>query len=217
MVYRRRVYARRRRSYRKRPMFKRRRIGFRPRRSRGKVMSFTRSTNTFKLDVRDQIDYHSATFSLNDIPNRLEFQNLFDQYRINAVVLEWTYTAQPPTTPSGEYVTPMLHWCIDNNDATLPVSLTEMGEYKTYRHRPLVAGRPIRMKVYPKPLQMLYQSAVSTAYGPKKMWINSSDFGVPHYGVKWAIEGNQAAGTGENIMGVLTIQTKYYIQCKQYK
>lgn len=218
MVYRRRrTNYRRRRPMRRRSYTRKRRYTRRTRRG-SKAHSFVRSCEVYNAQIRDNVAYSSQTFKLSDLPSYAEFTTLYDRYRINCVVIKLTYSHQPQAMPpTSTYCTPLLHWCIDNDDATVPATVLELAQYKTYRSTQLMAGKTVTIKIYPKPQTMIYQGPASTGYSPKKMWISTTDYNVPHFALKYATQGNQAGGAGAVILGSLSYQVKYYFQCKDVK
>lgn len=219
--YRRRFYGRRRRTAR-RPLYRRRRPALRRRRTvyrrRHSVHLFTRWTDVNSLNVTDATQQGAMTFYLNQLPSASEFTALFDQYRINCVVLKMRYLNQIPdrTDASSGAYRPNFHYCVDYNDSTAYTSITQFAQVGNYRCHALNGERDWSIKIFPKVQRQMYQGLGSTGYGPVKCWINTADPAVPHYGLKYLIDCNGGGG-GNEVLGSLQYQAKYYLSFKNVK
>lgn len=219
MVYRRRTYARRRSTIRryKKPTYRRRTYRKRwgkKRSGRTKVFNIVRSAQVVYYDVYDTTAGAALTFNASDIINYGEMSALFNQYRINCVVLKmrWTQAAAPVGTPT--YPTPVIHVAPDPINASVPASVAEMVQYSGYRAIQLNGAHTWTYKVYPKAQVETYKSAVTTGYAPKKMWISCNDTTIPHFAFKMYFVANQGGGTGTSKLGILEVQKIYYTQWK---
>lgn len=156
------------------------------------------------------------TFRLDQVTSYTELTNLFDNYKINAVVIKFWWHQQASTVDQNLIATPIMHWAVDNNDATAPPNLATLKQYSSYHCHQFKDAGMYTIKLYPKPQVASYRTAVSTAYGPKKMWISSVYSDVPHYGLKVWIDGSQTAsgGTGNQDIGGLTYEITYYVSVK---
>lgn len=189
------------------------------RRRRSNTYNCVRSTGIVTLNCLNNVVGNTITFNLTTLPNYTEFTNLWDMYRINCVVLKWRFDRQIPsvsdTTPMG-----YLHYAFDPNDDTATSTINDLTQYGTYNRKALDGQRPFNIKIYPKAQQMLYKSVTTTGYAPKsRMWINTADPNVPHYALKYIVDGNDGVGggPGDLLVGVITLQVKYYLSFKNIK
>lgn len=215
-----RRFSRRRRFRRRRPLrrrsYRRRRVFRRSRRQR--VHSFTRWTDVASQAILDNGSNSTMTFALSQLPSYTEFTNLFDQYKINCVVLKMRFLNQIPdrVDSSTGVGRANFHYCIDYNDSVGYTTVSQFAQVSNYRVHALNGERDWSIKIFPKCQKQIYVGLASTGYGPTKSWINTADAAVPHYGLKYLIESG-VAGVGENTIGILQIQAKYYISCKNVK
>ena len=194
-----------RRPIKKRRVTKRRAVGKVYKKSgvsRGMSMhSFSRMKNTSQiLTLSNNTAYAngSFTFALNDLTNYTEFTNLFDQYKITKVQIEFKMHTNPyilySTQPVGgaqaaaPITFPTIYLVNDHDDATA-LTLAEFKERQSVRRFVLAPNKIIKWSVKPAILNQLYRTAVSTAYAPKYgQFIDCAQADVPHYGVKWGID-----------------------------
>lgn len=225
MVYR-RFYRRKFRRIRPRTSFRRRRtfrrfraFRKRPVKAMHRVLSFTRYGATAKMDIKSISGVNQSggwTFQLNQIATYGDFAALFDDYKLNAVVIKFRWDRDAPDAEDITATTcPIMHYAIDYNDATTPLSVTGLKEYGSYKAWYMNKAGTHTVKLYPKAQSASYRTAVTTAYGPRKGWINMQYPDVPHYAFKYWIDGSQGGDdTGENTLGVLNWEVKYYFQVK---
>lgn len=159
--------------------------------------------------------YFAYTFSLSQIVNASEFTSLFDQYRINRIVMRFRLavdTANYVGVPTG--IVPRMFWFIDYDDATAPASLNEFRERPKCKQTTLSAYKPTIVKFTPAVLVTGYESGVSSMYMPKfKQWIDIADPTTQHFGVKFAIDQFAENVTPFNV----EIETWFYFSCKNVR
>lgn len=183
----------------------------------GGVHSFTRNTRQTYLDLTTPaLNWvpESYTFQLTDIINVADFENLFDQFKIEKVelIMRWSPTASVYTssnTNQGQGVyNPVLYYVRDYDDNDLINNITDMQEIQKHRSVRLTPHRPIKINLKPAVLAQAYKTAVTTSYGPKwGMKLSMNDDSTPHYGLKVGVQ-----KLGEN-MGQISIDTKYHFTC----
>ena len=181
-----------------------------------KTHSFTRCTRpiTYSLDTTTNWVPNTLTFQLEDIINVSDFTNLFDQFKINKVVLtlRWspranTYTSTNTYASTGVY-NPVLYYYTDHDDDDPVAEQADMLEVQRHKSRRILPSRPIYITVKPAVQAMAYQTALTTAYGPKwGMKLNMDDVSAPHYGLKMGVN---KLGVD---LGSITIDVKYYFTC----
>lgn len=170
-------------------------------------------TNT----LYDTLNNIAIPFALNDLPNASEFVNLFDQYRILKVVVKARpYLAENNTTISSitnANVTPYVHVVTDYDDATPLSVVADYQQYQNYSRHSM--GRGFTRVIYPAVAIAMYQTAVSTGYGNKrKQWIDCANSTVPHYGIKFGING---AGLGVTTSYAIDTELTYYMEFRHVR
>lgn len=127
----------------------------------------------------------STQFSLAQLINASDITNIADKYRIKAVIIRLFYNSTNSAVGSL-YSMPQVYHITDHDDSTVPTPnqvREKMGvKYKTFKN----ASSYIGIRVNPRPVQELYNSAISTGYSPmnKAPWIDCNSPNIPHYGVK---------------------------------
>lgn len=181
-----------------------------------KTHSFTRCSRpiSYSLDTTTNWVPNSLTFQLSDVINVSDFVNLFDQFKITKVVLtlRWsprasTYTSTNNLSATGIY-NPVLYYYTDHDDDDPVATHEDMLEVQRHKSIRIVPQRPIHITVKPAVQSMAYQTAITTAYGPKwNMKLNMDDNTAPHYGLKMGVN-----KLGEDL-GAITMDVKYYFTC----
>lgn len=221
-MYKRRRYTRRRKTYRKRYPRRYRRYSRRTRRTRTSYLSCKRQSNTVAFtSISGAGDIRAASaFQLNQVLSFGEYTNLFDQYKINCVVVTFQPDYRLITTTTGSTATqipvlmPEFHWVIDENDNATPLSIPEMQEYDRYKHRPF--NRPIKIKLYPKFSLEVYKQSGNGYASKRGLWLDTISSDTPHYGLKWAI-GNFQSGASPPQTVSFKVYVKFYISFRAIK
>lgn len=229
------------RKYRKRKIVTKNRRAYRTRRPyatiKGKHLgtsnlyhSFTRRCDVDQLDVTVDTSIAGATylskayvFKLDDLPNYTEFTTLFDSYRINKVVLYFSFTGNT----NGMYDTyfrnmlPEMLYCIDDDDDTAPTADTsgweQLQQYS--RSRFIQIGNrgksTYTIVIYPSILGMAYNTSITTAYMPiRRRFIDCDNEKVPHYGLKWMVRIPRITIGGNECKLAVNVGAKYYLTCR---
>lgn len=121
-----------------------------------------------------------------NMPNLTEFTTLFDQYKLLTFTVE--FRPRFSEAPVNLVLLPTMYWIHDKDDATA-ITASQMMEHARVRSQRM--NRPVFITVkFPTIMQPVYQSAVSTSYAPRKtIWLDMANSSVPHYGVKYFIQG----------------------------
>lgn len=179
--------------------------------------SFTRNSRALLYDITDELLQWvplNLVFKLSDVINVSDFTNLFDQFRISKVqlTLRWSpnhavYNTNNTNQGQGVY-NPILYYLTDHNDSDIITNQQNMLEIQKHKSVRLSPQRPVKITVKPAVLAQAYQTAVSTAYGPKwNMKLNMDDNTTPHYGLKMGV-----SKIGEDF-GKISIDVKYHFTC----
>lgn len=152
----------------------------------------------------------SHWFQLNGLVNHTEFTTLYDQYRINKVVLELKWSGAIEDVNERDLNNPpMLYYVRDYDDATA-LSENEFRENCRTKTLVLKPSKIYKLVIVPAQLHQVYSSVVSSGYAIKwKQWTDVGNVSVPHYGFKFGVKypANEAYGTIE-------VSATYYFSCK---
>ena len=128
MAYR-RTYRRRRLTRRPRRMMRRK--PSRPLAKRAmKVHHFRRTFKASNISSTTTGVLGGYSFSLDQLPNYTEFTNLFDQYRINKIVVKFIPNHNSSDVSASTQVISNFNSVIDPTDATAPATGAELYEYQ---------------------------------------------------------------------------------------
>lgn len=127
---------------------------------------------------------------LSNVVNNSEFTTLFDQYRINAIVLKFIprlNMVQVPTVVGQAPINniPTLHWVYDYDDANAPSNVDELLQYNNYRCCNF--DKTVTMKIKPR-FSLAAYSGAFTSYKPASGWLDCASPSIQHYGVKFAVD-----------------------------
>jgi len=137
---------------------------------------------------------NSFQFQLNNIPGISDYTDLYDEYRIDRVTVTFLPMAQTMNTSTTGAQGAVFLMSQDNNDVFVPTSQAYMLEYADVKVQPMF--RQARISIIPKAADAIY-NGITTAYGTRFGWINTSNADVPHYGLKTFM--TTSATPGQNI------------------
>lgn len=146
--------------------------------------------------------------------NISEYSALFDAYRINAVQVTMNFSSNSSSLTQPAASLPLVATAVDLDDVS-PVSITELGQYQSYKLRQFNTNGPqtIMIKPVPKSLSSTGTGVTAVAAnGFRSQWQDMQTTSVPYYGLKCAFD-NQllgAAGTS-TIAGYITFSVIYHV------
>lgn len=153
-----------------------------------------------------------ASFSLSQVPNASEFTSLFDMYKLTYVILKFYLTIDPSAQTATTATFPRIWLAADYDDATAPSTLDDLRQHARVRDTVLTPNRPVIFKVRPAIASTIYQTGVSSTYGPRwNAWIDCQNSSTPWYGLKWGLDDF----TNTNYR--LKIEGKMYFACKDVR
>lgn len=205
----------RQRRYRRKPAYRRKRIMKRTRaRLAMNVHRFKRKVVLGNIQAYNNGSTFNAaaafSFKLSDLPQYTDFTNLFDQYKLTGVKLDfipfadnvsWEVASNGASVaaPGG----PLLI-SVDQDDATIPASASEMLSRQNVKVVPV--GRRHQMFLRPK----YGDIANTTTLAPATGFIDCDTPNTPHYGVKcW-----MAAPNVVNTNFTYQVWATYYVTLK---
>lgn len=129
---------------------------------------------------------YSYSFNLRNVVNSVDFQSLYDMYRINKVTIYMERLATQnnlPLTAFNKYIR-VVH---DYNDNDLLTNENDYLEYSNCKSYPIVGSKPIKVVLYPKIANKVENVLGGTAFqavNSNKIWLNTVNDQTPHFGIK---------------------------------
>lgn len=157
----------------------------------------------------------SYSFKLRNVVNSVDFTSLYDMYRINKVTIFIERSGSFSNVnlgPLNRYFR-IVH---DYNDNNLLVSEDDYLEYSNCKTYAASGMRPIKVVLYPKIANKIEDQAGATAFtamSSNKVWINTVDDNVPHFGVKLFVP----AGIASSGQEIARIRVKFDLSFKNSK
>jgi len=167
-------------------------------------------------------DSTSYSFAMNDVINSAEFSSLYDRYRLDKVIVKLQLISNPTaiyTTNAGGTVNssnwfPKV-WSVSDHDDSNAETVAQLKERSGVKCKVLEPNKTLTYSVNPAISAMMYKTSTTTGYGPKwGQWIDFQDIGVPHYGLKLAVD-MQGIDPGGNF--TINVEKKFYFTCKDVR
>lgn len=176
-----------------------------------------------------QNNYVGLNFQLGNIPNASAITGLFDQYVIDKVIVKiipaFNATTFNLLTVAGGGTNQAsfsggvcsIHSAIDYDDDTAPTNVQDIQPYNTYK---VTRGTSQHVRTIYKPKFLLDGDGSGTANVKMlaSKWQDTSQYTVPHYGLKICILNPPMiiAGSGENppTYGNFDMEVTYMFRCK---
>jgi len=162
-------------------------------------------------------------FQFNQLTNYTEFTGMYDQYRIEKVMLKFHLISNPdavvpPTTlpVTTQNVTnwyPRLWYAPDYDDKAVD-AISDFKQKATTKTLIMQPNKDYTFWCKPAVQVEAYQSAGTTGYCPSwGKWINLADTAVEHYGWKWALD-CEGLTPGASQPFKVRVNACYYFTCK---
>lgn len=141
----------------------------------------------------------AIAFQLSDLDQVSTLSALFDQYRIDRVLLRISTKNQNVNlaqiaSPNQAY--PTMRVVCDFDDATAPASTSDLQQYDSCTD--LGPGNSMDIVIEPAVTKAVYASGAFSGYtveSSSDQWLDIANTSVPHYGVKFAVAALQASAT----------------------
>lgn len=147
----------------------------------------------------------AIAFCIADLDQVSTFASLFDQYRIDKVMLRF-YTRNNATSvfnvaPPNSSI-PLGYVTLDLDDATAPASLAAVREYD--KAVTFTGNTSFDIELTPRPTAALFASGAFSGYQTMDVepWIDVANTSVPHYGVKLAVGALTATTTSSFVWDI---------------
>lgn len=183
----------------------------------------------FGFNLQFQFALSKMFYSLNGVstgsislPGYADIANLYDNYKIKYVQMKIWYSNNSSNnsnvSSSIQTYLPTIIVAKDYDDSN-NASWSDLLQYQKVRMTQLGNGKPMVIRVKPKPQNSMYNSVSTTSYGPtnSSQWIATSYPDTPHYGLKLAWNGAGGATTAATWIGSLQFIVTYYIEVKNPK
>jgi hypothetical protein len=136
------------------------------------------------------------------------YATIFDQFKINEVLIEWVPQAPTPgSTVTVQGLVSRISSVLDFDDSVVPIAESLLKEYPTYKTG--ITSEPMGRRYAATERVLLTNdgttSAISVAVVPSGSigggWIDIASVGYKVLGTKWFIEGIAGLGSATDILG----------------
>lgn len=160
--------------------------------------------------------FFAYTFQLSDLAQVTQFTDLFDQYRIAAVKINFIAPYNVYFSQTTPFSVPEIYTAIDNDSAVVPANITTLQEYTTCKRQPFTRQhtRYLRPKAQFAATNAAGATAIASIVPRRSPWINTFVPGVPHYALLGAIENSVATQIPAM---TIRVTAQYYIQFRNVK
>lgn len=159
----------------------------------------------------------SYSFNMRNMVNSVDFQSLYDMYRINKVTvfLErfWNNTGD---TIAGTPYNQKIRVVHDYNDNNLLSNEDNYLEYSNCKSYNIVGNGAAKIVLYPKIAQVIENVGGTQGFNAipsNKVWLNTVDDQIPHFGIKVFIP----AGTSTVGQALFRVRVKFDVSFKNSK
>jgi len=156
---------------------------------------------------------NSTTFQNTPLVNAAEISALYDQMKIDKVVMTWSNNSSAISNGGANFRSAKYLVCNDSNDGIGSANIDEIRQQpnKSFLDN---EGQENTWTCYPKFQRVIYQTALVSNYEPTTGFVNSNST-IPHYGIKMAISNlsSLSASTTETV----DIAFKYFLSLKNVK
>lgn len=162
------------------------------------VLALEAPTGLFQATLQDNLVVGHIEVSLNDLPSYTEFQALFNQYKINGLLLKFTPSYQldvsPDATTTSQTVICNI-WRSSHGDApTTLFTIDDLLQIQKKQEFVMPQRKPFSRFMKLTQLRNTYGSSVNTDYvDAKPRYINTSESGTPHYGINFCFRAPDGA------------------------
>jgi len=154
-------------------------------------------------------------FALSQVSNYTEFTRLFDQYRIDKIVLNFKFQANAvDVTQRGGAkggILPILYYTQDLDDGTAPASQDDLLQYQQCKSRILNGNDAFSMVIKPGVSRQVYQGATSGYEMARSPKIDNGYPDVQHYGIKCWVRNWMSNGVATDDNCKLTMEPVYHL------
>jgi len=134
--------------------------------------------------------FGAMAFSLQDLDQVTSFTSLFDQYRIDRVIVQvktHNNFSSFNTSSAANSAPPTTFWVIDRDDSNALTTLAQARQYDNVQDACLTDH--VEIDLEPSVTPAIYAAGAFSGYGITRtgVWLDCNNVSIPHYGVKFAI------------------------------
>ena len=178
---------------RKRRFYRRKRYGRRNSLLRADYSAWLRLPASQIENDNITVERGQYTFALSAVPSYTTLKNLFDQYKINKVIISFKPIATEiinrafdDATTGTPLLTPMFVSAITRDDDSLPANYADVLNLQGSRERKMTRG--MKWIFRPSVLNRLGGDAPVTYAVQRPTWINTKYPDCPHFGLTYAVQ-----------------------------
>jgi hypothetical protein len=161
--------------------------------SLGAVVSFRQHAYSAKANQAAADAFGTFNFVLNQATNYTGFTDIWDVYRVDYLEFSFApvYTANSFATFLTAIV-PRIFTVIDLDDTATPTTINTLREYQSCQSH---VYETFRIRFSPGVRTGIFDGTNVVAGGSvRSPWIDCAQLTIPHYGLKYGIEGNTVGG-----------------------
>lgn len=157
----------------------------------------------------------SIQFRLNAVADYADLTQLFDRYKITGVKVKMLYQQNIADAQSVGAL-PVMWFAQDFDDSVVPTSSTDVQVKQYAKTRILNGNREFSVFIRPRLSKVLAADALAGAgaSSERPCFVDCAYPQVPHYGLKFWIDGWHQGSPSQEIAQALRIQTTYYLKLK---
>nr|WAE43154.1 MAG: capsid protein [Cressdnaviricota sp.] len=181
------------------------------------VVTTSAITDTFYTGCNSNFNA-SGGFHLSDIGQYTQYMALYDQFRLAKVQMKFIFDKNDAVMGSSSTsIIPNLISVVDKDDGTpLTTSIQPWANYASFKMSRL--DKVVKRTAYPQAALGVYKGVFSASgEASRKQWLDTNNYDIELYGLKWGVIGTMAGGTGGNLLGQLTVIYSYTFQFKSGK
>lgn len=158
--------------------------------------------------------FRGYNFTLGLVPNVSDFTNLYDQYKIQGIRLEFRLRRNISNDSTGAVaadtgVRPLMYTVVDYDTSTTPASVAALREYANCKVWQFDSEKPYTRFFKPKVLNEVYRTAITTATAPMAApWLSTTFTDAQHFGMQVAIDRLRAPQYSIDVEGVMYLAMK---------
>jgi len=169
--------------------------------------------STILLTATSTDQFPTYNFKLSDLNNYVDFVEVFDEYKIDAVSM----TIKSLNGTVGLYTNSSitlvdLYSVIDYNDTTAFTLTSQARQFENCMT--LMPGESCNRVFAPKPALAVYEGAFTGYASGPKVWINTDNPNVQHYGMKLAIG---HGGVSQTQNQTWEVEFEYYVSFRSVR
>lgn len=165
------------------------------------------------IDLTNNIsgfENRNLLFRLSQLVNAVEFSQLYDQYRINKIILEVKWSMRSDTVSGVEINNPPIMYYLRDYDDIVATTEEQFNENARTKSVVLNPNKMYKFVIVPAQLHTVYNTGLANGYAIKwKQWTDVGNIDVPHYGLKMGFK-----YPANEDYGSVHFNAVYYFSCK---